>query len=62
MYGLALLSSHCEYPKTNVLHLCIVSLIQMVAKGKDVSHLFPSVVKNVVSKNQEVCVCVCACV
>lgn len=47
----------------------------MVAKGKDVSHLFPSVVKNVVSKNQEVgaalhvvyclhmcyvwCVCVC---
>ena len=26
----------------------------MVAKGKDVSHLFPSVVKNVVSKNQEV--------
>eukprot|EP00731_Ephydatia_muelleri_P016791 Em0009g1215a len=30
------------------------TIIGMVAKGKDVSHLFPSVVKNVVSKNQEI--------
>lgn len=29
-------------------------IIGMVAKGKDVSHLFPFVVKNVVSKNQEI--------
>ena len=27
----------------------------MVAKGKDASDLFPAVVKNVVSKNIEVC-------
>jgi len=27
----------------------------MVAKGKDASDLFPAVVKNVVSKNTEVC-------
>lgn len=49
----------CEYK-------CIVFVMQMVAKGKDVSHLFPFVVKNVVSKNQEVGgalhVCVCVCV
>ena len=30
-------------------------LLQMVAKGKDASDLFPAVVKNVVSKNIEVC-------
>lgn len=29
--------------------------VQMVAKGKDASDLFPAVVKNVVSKNTEVC-------
>jgi len=28
--------------------------VQMVAKGKDASDLFPAVVKNVVSKNTEV--------
>ena len=31
------------------------ALFQMVAKGKDASDLFPAVVKNVVSKNLEVC-------
>ena len=29
-------------------------IIQMVARGKDASELFPAVVKNVVSKNIEV--------
>ena len=32
---------------------CIV-LVQMLAKGKDVSELFPAVVKNVAAKNLEV--------
>lgn len=31
-----------------------VLLLQMVAKGRDASDLFPAVVKNVVSKNIEV--------
>lgn len=31
-------------------------LFQLVAKGKDASDLFPAVVKNVVSKNIEVCI------
>jgi len=31
-----------------------IDLVQMVAKGKDASDLFPAVVKNVVSKNTEV--------
>ena len=31
--------------------------LQMVAKGKDCSDLFPAVVKNVVSKNSEVSHC-----
>lgn len=30
------------------------NILQMVAKGKDASDLFPAVVKNVVSKNLEV--------
>ena len=51
-----------------IVHTCIVSMcvcicvcmicvhsVQMVAKGKDCSDLFPAVVKNVVSKNSEVC-------
>ena len=46
-------------PRQCSIHICIVFVMQMVAKGKDVSHLFPSVVKNVVSKNQEVGVPVC---
>ena len=33
--------------------------VQMVAKGKDCSDLFPAVVKNVVSKNSEVRVHAC---
>ena len=33
---------------------CCSWLLQMVAKGKDASELFPAVVKNVVSKNLEV--------
>ena len=32
----------------------ISSFLQMVAKGKDCTDLFPAVVKNVVSKNSEV--------
>jgi len=40
------------------MHNCICRYdmyVQMVAKGKDASDLFPAVVKNVVSKNTEVC-------
>ena len=36
--------------------ICVHS-VQMVAKGKDCSDLFPAVVKNVVSKNSEVYAC-----
>ena len=44
----------------HVLHTMYVC-VQMVAKGKDCSDLFPAVVKNVVSKNSEVHVHVHAC-
>lgn len=30
-------------------------MLQMIAKGKNASELFPAVVKNVASKNIEVC-------
>ena len=42
---------------TMYMYVCV----QMVAKGKDCSDLFPAVVKNVVSKNSEVRVHVHAC-
>ena len=33
----------------------VMAVFQLIAKGKDASDLFPAVVKNVVSKNIEVC-------
>ena len=33
----------------------VLDVFQLIAKGKDASDLFPAVVKNVVSKNIEVC-------
>lgn len=40
--------------QTLIVYCCLHDKLQMVAKGKDASDLFPAVVKNVVSKNLEV--------
>lgn len=48
--------THCPVLSEDKIEInCLVLFyIQMVAKGKDASDLFPAVVKNVVSKNLEV--------